>query len=73
MSRKHNCKKNTRSNYMQRLRDRGISKTPIMLSIETLRARQPKRENYNPSDSRYYGLTFGQKAFGPIKGSGGKF
>lgn len=44
MGRKHNCKHPQRSpsNYALRLAKRGLSKSPVMESLETLRKRQKK-------------------------------
>lgn len=40
MSRKHNCKKKSLSNYSERLKIRGLSRAPKMLTIDELRRMQ---------------------------------
>jgi hypothetical protein len=48
VSRKHNTKHNRkRSNYPKRLRARGLSKTPRMPKVESLREKQTKVEEVN--------------------------
>lgn len=45
MSRKHHVKKTgSRSNYKNRLADRGLGKAPTMKSVEQLRRRQDTNE-----------------------------
>jgi hypothetical protein len=45
VSRKYNTKHNRRvSNYPERLRRRGLGKTPVMETLETLRKRQRAKE-----------------------------
>lgn len=60
MSRKHNVKKRTTSNYKQRLLDRGLGKAPRMPSVESLRNRQPSRSTYDQRKTDYPGLVFNQ-------------
>jgi hypothetical protein len=51
VSRKHNTKHNRRrSNYPKRLQARGLSKTPRMPKVETLREKQTREEVNNATE-----------------------
>lgn len=48
MSNKHTRKKEGRSRYPERLAARGLAKSPVMASVESLRARQ-RQADWKPS------------------------
>lgn len=71
MSRKHNVPKQGRSNYKQRLADRGLGKPPRMAAVESLRARQPSISDLKAGNDRgYWGLSYQKSEIRMVRGNG---